>query len=244
MSLILGDVGQQVFAYIGRPSQSALPFRDLIDSGAREVSSIIVELLNTDRDYRAELVPVSAPRRDTLFPHAGEITRLEGRSVGSSDDDWMVWTRVPYASWDGEWWRTGSREFATYGGTEGTHLVFSEDPAPYEFRALVEVGGVTLQALTDDTTLSALVGPLLFTRWALSAGASVDADKMPESWERQWVRRERQLRLDLPRLEQSWRRYLEGGRGEGVTYREPFNSRRDLYDGEYYMDGSGRFRTT
>jgi hypothetical protein len=243
MSLLLGDVAQQVFAFLGRPTQAALPLRDLIDSGSREVSGIIVDLLNTDRDYRAQLVTVSATRRDVLFTR-GEIARLEGRSRGSSDDDWTVWTKVPYGSWDSETYRTGSRQFAVYGGTESTRLVFSEDPTPYEFRALVESGGVTLSSLTDDTTLSSLVSPLLHDRWALSAGAMVDADHMPESWERQWQRKERQLRLNIPRLERDWRRYLEGGRGEGVTFREPFYSRRDLSEVEYYEDGSGRFRTT
>lgn len=243
MTLLVSDVAQQVFAFLGRPPQSALPERDLIDCGSREVSAIIVDLLNTDRDYRVELRPVTPAGRDSLFV-LGEIARLEARPLGSSDDDWVRWEKVPYASWDGE--ASRSRLFSIYGGTEGSHLVLSEDPTPYEFRALVESGSVTLSSLTDDTTLSGLVQPLLFTRWALSAGASVnyEADARHESWLARYAPKERQLRLDLPRLEQSWRRYLEGGRGEGTTFAEPFNSRRNWDEVDMYMDGSGRYRTT
>jgi hypothetical protein len=239
MTLLVSDVAQDVFAYLGRPDQSALPLRDLIDAGSREVSSIIVDLFNTDRDYRASLVRLHPTGRDTNLAVDGEIVRLEGRAVGSSDDDWVKWERVPFASWDGDSYRTGTHYFSTYGGA---HLVLSEDPSPYEFRALVESGSVRLNDLTDDTTLSALVKPLLFTRWALAAGAMTN--DVSDRWEKLWARKERHLRLDLPRLEKEWRRYLEGGRGEGVSFKEPFNSRRDFDGCEMYVDGSGRARTT
>lgn len=241
MTLSVSDVAQDVFAYVGRPSEQKLPFRDLIDVGSRKVTSLIIDILNTDRDYRVQLVPLTFTERDNIFPYEGEIARLEGRSTGSGDDDWETWDKVSYGSWDGEFsdWLS-SHQYSTYSGT-GRHIVFSEDPSIYEFRALVEQGTVRLKDLTDDTTLSTLVQPLLFTRWALECGAMVNDDS--ERWDKLWGRRERHLRLEQPGLEKQWKTYLEGGRGEEVSIREPFNSRQDIED-EYYMDGSGRFRST
>jgi hypothetical protein len=242
MTLLVSDVAQDVFAYIGRPPQSRLPFRDLIDVGSRKITSIILDIFNTDRDYRVTSIPLSLTDRDSIFPYEGEIARLESRPIGStSDDDWEIWEKVSYGAWDGEFndW-SSVRQFAVYSGA-GTHLVTSENPSIYEFRVLVEQGTVRLKDLTDNTTLSTLVQPLLFTRWALEAGAMVDDDS--DHFTKLWDRKERHLRLELPRLEKQWQKYLEGGRGEEVSIREPFNSRRD-FDSDYYMDGTGRFRST
>jgi hypothetical protein len=236
--LLLGDVARQVFAFVGRPNQNALPERDLIDAGSREVKRIVVDLLNADRDYRAELVTVNPAGRDTLFLF-GEIARLEAREAGSADEGaWVEWQRASYGSFD------GGGQFATYGGMEGTHLVLSEDPGAYEFRALVESGGVTLSALTDDTTLSDLVEPLLFNRWALSAGAMVDSGKTadPEGWERQWARKERRLSLDQPALERQWKAYTERVRGAGIAYKEGFASSGRSEFEAVYVDGAGNLR--
>jgi hypothetical protein len=240
MTLQVSQMAQEVFAYIGRPSEKKLPFRDLIDVGSRKINSIILDIFNTDRDYRVSLLPQSFTARDSLFPYEGEIARLETRSSGSTSDDWDAWEKVSYGSWVGSNW-VNARQFSLYSGSDGVHVVFSEDPTSYEFRVLVEQGGVRLNNLTDSTTLSNLVQPLLFTRWALECGAMIDDDS--DRFERMWSRKERHLRLELPKLEQQWQRYLEGGRGQGATIREPFNSRRGV-DEDYYMDGSGMFRTT
>jgi hypothetical protein len=237
MALLVSDVAQDVFAFWGRPRQVRLPFRDLIDVGSRKVCSVIIDILNTDRDYRVQLVSLTFTDRDSIFPCEGEIARLEARSSGStSDDDWDMWEKASYVSWAGS--TSGSPQFSIYGGN---HIVFSEDPSVYEFRALVEQGTVRLKDLTDDTTLSNLVQPLLFTRWALEVGAMIDDDS--DSFERMYRRKAGHLSSELPKLEQQWQRYLEGGRGQEVTTREPFNSRRDV-DGDYYMECSGMFRTT
>lgn len=232
MTLLVSDVAQDVFAYIGRPGSSALRYRDLIDSGSREVASIIIDLFNADKDYRVEPVTNFLPaRRDVLFPHEGAVIRLEGRERNSTDD----------GAW--EEWHEGDR-FRTYGATDGTHIVFAEDPSTYAFRALVERGAVRFSSLADDTTLSGLVQPLLFTRWTLEAGTMVDADHMPASWERQWERKERQQRLKLPGLERQWKAYVERNRGEGVYQKDGFQGGGTDEFQAVYRDGQGNLRAS
>lgn len=238
MTLLVSDVAQDVLAFLGRPSQSALPRRDLFDVGSRKVTSIVLDLFNSDRDYRVEMVKVSATKRDSLFPFEGEIVRLEGRPNASTDEgEWATLIRTDYADWRPDF--AGPARFATYNGPDGTHLVLSGDPAGYEFRALVERGTVRLSDLGDDTTLSGLVQPLLFTRWALEAGAMVADDS--DRWEKLWARKERHLRLELPGLEKQWKVYVERSRGEGVLVKEGFGP--SAYeDGGVYRDSAGNLR--
>lgn len=228
MTLAVSDVARDVFAYIGRPSESAFPQRDLYDVGSRKVTSIILDLHNADRDYRVALYPLTTAQRDTVFPHAGEIVRLEGRDRASvSDDEWVEWQR--------------DDRFRVYGSPAGTRIVFSEDPSTYTFRVLVERGSVRLSSLADDTTLSELVQPLLFTRWALEAGAMVDDDS--ERWDKMWARKERHLRLELPGLERQWKAYVERNRGEGIAYKDGFQGDA-VGDVSVYQDATGRLRAT
>lgn len=235
MNLLVSDVAQDVFAFLGRPSQDKLPLRDLIDVGSRKITSLIIDIFNTDRDYRVALYPVSFNARDNVFPYDGEIAELQARPKGStSEDDWERWQKVTFGS------DFGPHQYALYSGQGGRHIVFSESPSTYQFRALVEQGSVRLNNLTDDTTLSNLVQPLLFNRWALEAGAMVNDDS--DRWDKLWARKERHLRLESPALEKQWQRYLEGGRGEEVSIREPFNARREG-NCDYYQDSSGRFRS-
>jgi hypothetical protein len=230
MTLLVSDVAQDVFAFLGRPSQSALRFRDLIDSGSREVGSLVIDLFNADRDYRVEPVTNFLPTgRDVLFPYEGEIVRLEGRErTSTSDDDWEEWHR--------------GADFSTYGAADGTHIVFPEDPSTYGFRALVERGSVRFSSLADDTTLTTLVQPLLFAHWALEAGAMVDDDS--DRWEKLWARKERHLRLKLPGLERQWKAYVERNRGEGVYQKEGFQSSGVDEFQAVHRDGQGDLRAS
>lgn len=235
--MLVSDVVKPVLAFLGRPSQAALPYQDLIEVVSRKVSKRILDLLNSDRNYQAKVVPLTPSSRDIALNRSGVVVRIESRPFGStSDDAWEDWTESDYGDWNTVLGRSG-RHFATYGSP--TRIAFSSDVANQEFRALVESGDVTLTSLSDDTKLTDVLRPLLFTDTALEAGAMVH-DSSAE-WERLWTRKERHLRLELPKLERDWTRHINMKRNQGVQYREAFNSNR-VYSG-ITEDASGWLRS-
>jgi hypothetical protein len=237
--LTIADIVRDVTAYLGRPGQLALPYRDLVRIVARKVSEIALELLNTDRGYSASVVRVSPASRDVAISVPGVLVRLESRASGStSDDEWVEWEEADYGDWNSVL-ATRGRSFAVYGTPP--RLALSADPAGLEFRALVESEGLRLTDLADRVTMGEVVRPLLFNRSALEAGSSVN-DATPE-WDKRWLRMERHLLRERGPLEKAYKRHVEGRRDRGTRYREPFNSRRDS-DPVVYEDPSGFLRAT